>query len=113
MVKRTWTANATLQPFLIGNMRFSTSCTWLNKIALLDHVPQSIRLDHVLPTKQFPWPWKGSVATLEDAEKERRWAVACSGCFDAEVLEIDSTTWSLASWNYRHGDEAERGLAGP
>jgi hypothetical protein len=25
----------------------------------------------------------------------------------------DSTIRSLASWDYRHGDEAERGLAGP
>jgi hypothetical protein len=94
-------------------MRHGTRCILFNKIALLDHVPQSNRLDHVLPTKQSPWLWMGSVATLEDAKKKRCWAVACCGCFDAKVSGIDSTTHSLASWNYRHGDEAERGLAGP
>jgi hypothetical protein len=30
---------------------------WFNEITLLNHVPQSNRLDHVLPTKQSPWLW--------------------------------------------------------
>jgi hypothetical protein len=85
MVKKTRTADAALRTYLIWNMRHNTLCRLFNEIALLNHVPQSNRLDHVPTTKQLPWPWKGRVATLEDAEKERRWAVAC---FDAEVLGL-------------------------
>ena len=81
-------ADAALQAFLIWNMRHNALCRLFNEITLLDHVPQSNRLDHVLTTKQSPWLWKGSVATLEDAKKKRRWAVACSGCFDVEVLGV-------------------------
>jgi hypothetical protein len=94
-------------------MRHGTLCRLFNEIALLDQVPQSNRLDHVLTTKQLPWPWKGSVATLEDAEKKKTLGSRLLRLLRRRGVGIDSTICSLASWNYRHGDEAERGLAGP